>query len=288
MNVFARSAEARRRAFWTEQMDAAYDLMDEFRRYPVRECGEPLVSLRAAARSAGVALAFSRTKFMGTRQRLFQLRAGLIPRLLAAARDLRRRGWVLKIEDGYRTRAMQKQAGCAPRVFDCVLRRAIWERSGRMPSAAFMLKRLTAVIATRPKIGTHMSGSALDISVLRAEDGREVERGAGYLEMSELTPMATPFISVQARRNRAAITELMAKHGFIAYPCEFWHYSQGDIYAERLQQTGRPGRYGAVDWNPETGRTVPLADPDALLNSLEEIEAAIGEALRRHAGRMPH
>lgn len=283
MKVSVCSDDKRRRAFWTEQMDAASALMDKFRRYPVRECGEPLVSLRSVARAAGVALAFSRTKFMGTRPRLFYLRAGLIPGILAAAREMRARGWVLKIEDGYRTRAMQKQSGCAPRIFDLVLRRILWENGGQTPPPEFMLKRLTAVIATRPKIGTHMSGSALDISVLRADDGREVERGGPYLEISERTPMASPFVSGQARRNRAAITALMARHGFIAYPYEFWHYSQGDVYAELLRKTGRPGRYGAVDWDPQTGKTIALADPDALLNSLAEIRAALRRALQRQA-----
>lgn len=276
-----RPDESQRRVFWQEQMDAAYELMEQFRRYPVEECGEPLVSLRAAAASAGVELVFASTKHCSGYDRLFVLRAGLVDSVLAIARDLKTRGWILKIEDGYRTRAMQKGIARAPQIFDLILKRILWETGGRDPAPEFMLRRITAVIATMPKIGTHMSGSALDISVMQAKDGREVDRGGPYLEISELTPLASPFIPARARQNRDTITAIMARHGFIAYPYEFWHYSQGDIYAEYLQKTGKPARYGAVDWDSRTGKVKPLDNPETLLNSLEEIEAEIRHALAR-------
>ena len=285
MTVTARPDDSLRRAYWQEQMDAAYELMQQFQRYPVAECGEPLVSLREAAAGAGVEMFFSSTKFMGKSPRLFVLREGLVDSVLAIARDMNQRGWVLKIEDGYRTRAMQKDAGRSPKNFDLVLRRILWETGGQTPTPAFMLRRITAVIATMPKIGTHMSGSALDISVVRARAGKDVDRGGPYLEISELTPMASPFVSAHARRNRAAITSLMQRHGFIAYPYEFWHYSQGDVYAEYLPQTGKTGRYGAVDWDPQTGKTIPLTHPEELLNSLEEIQIEIEQSLARQPSR---
>jgi len=283
MNMI-RPDEALRRAYWKEQMDAAYELMEQFLRYPVAECREPLVSLREAAATAGVEMVFSSTQFIGRSPRLFVIRAGLVDSVLAIARDMNQRGWVLKIEDGYRTLVMQKDAGRTPQHFDLVLRRVLWETGGQVPTPEFMLRRITAVIATMPKIGTHMSGSALDISVVQASDGKDVDRGGPYLEISELTPMASPFVSAPARRNREAIMSLMKRHGFIAYPYEFWHYSQGDVYAEYLPQTGKPGRYGAVDWDPQTGKTTPITHPEDLLNSLEEIRIEIERSLARKYG----
>ncbi|MBU4247843.1 MAG: hypothetical protein KKG09_10460 [Verrucomicrobia bacterium] len=281
LNIQIRPDESQRRAFWKEQMDAAYELAEQFRRYPVEECNEPLLSLREAAASAGVEMIFSRTKHCSGYDRLFFLREGLVDSVLAIARDMKSRGWVLNIEDGYRTRAMQKGIAQVPQVFDLILQRVLWETGSRVPAPEFMLRRITAVIATMPKIGTHMSGSALDISVMQAGDGMEVDRGGPYLEISELTPLASPFISARARKNRAAITALMARHGFSAYPYEFWHYSKGDAYAEYLQKTGKPARYGAVDWDQRTGNVTPLDNPETLLNSLEEIEAEIRHALAR-------
>ena len=43
-----RKDEDLRRAYWTEQMDAAYAFMRRMLEYPVQDCGEPLVSLRDA------------------------------------------------------------------------------------------------------------------------------------------------------------------------------------------------------------------------------------------------
>lgn len=283
MNVKTRPDEARRRAFWSEQMDAAFVLTEEFRRYPVRECGETFVSLRDTARSAGVEMLLSSTEFMGKCPRLFFLREGLIDSILAVARDMKARGWLLKIEDGYRTYEMQKTGGRAPCVFDALLQCVLRETGGRIPSPKLMLRRLTAVVATMPKLATHMSGSALDISVVQADDGQDVDRGGPYLEISELTPMASPFVSDRAQQNRVDITALMERHGFMAYPYEFWHYSQGDVFAESLLKTGKPGRYGAVNWDSKTGKTTPLTDQEGLLNSLEDIQAEIKNALARQS-----
>ena len=45
--------DATRRAYWSEQFDAAYRLMfDTVLPYAVSECGEPLVSLQEAAAAA--------------------------------------------------------------------------------------------------------------------------------------------------------------------------------------------------------------------------------------------
>lgn len=48
---------ASRRAYWTAQMDAADEFMRRALRYPVAECGEPVVSLRDAASADGVEVA---------------------------------------------------------------------------------------------------------------------------------------------------------------------------------------------------------------------------------------
>ena len=273
--------EKERRAYWTAQMEAGHDFMAAAAAYPVAECGEAIGSLTEAAREAGVEVAFSSTRTADIWERQYYLRRGLLAPFVAAARAMNRRGWVLKVEDAYRTREMQAGLSRFPAVFDRVLRSTQWERDGAIPSRELLLRRLSVLIAMRPKTGTHLSGTAMDISVEKRGSGEALDRGGPYLEMSAVTPMACPFLSPEARRNRDAITALLAEHGFVAYPFEFWHYSRGDVYGEMLARTGRPARYGAVDLDPATGRVSAMADPLAPLNTAEEVERQMAEALRR-------
>jgi D-alanyl-D-alanine dipeptidase len=250
--------------------------------YPVEECGEPMASLADAARESGVEVEFSPKPHVLGLPRLYYLRAGQVAGFVAAARAMNRRGWVMRVEDGYRTRQMQRHLGRAPNVFDAILRSVTWELEGRTPEAAFFLRRSMTLIALMPKIGTHMSGSAIDISVLDRATRREIDRGKPYLEMSELTPMASPFVTEAQRRNRREITGVMREHGFTEYPYEFWHYNSGDAYAEMLGQTGRPARYGAIDWEgPGHEAVKPIARPNEPLNTAADIEAEIAAALKR-------
>jgi D-alanyl-D-alanine dipeptidase len=142
----------------------------------------------------------------------------------------------------------------------------------------FLRHRLAAVVASCPRVGTHMSGSAIDVSVL-AMDGRAVDRGGPYLTLSEVTPMDSPFVTEEAQRSRAQITSLMARHGFSTYPFEFWHYNGGDACDEFLRRSGTAARYGAVDVDPATGRVTPITKPEKQLNSAQEIQERIDEVL---------
>ena len=272
-----------RRTYWTEQLEAAYHFMfDMVLPYPVAECGEPLVPLRQAAEVAHVTVQFSERPHALGLPRLHLLRDGQIPAFVAAAAEMNERGWVMRVEDAYRTPQMQKHLGRMPQVFDAVLESVMWELGGVTPSPEFMFRRCSALVASVPKFGTHMSGSAIDISVMQLDDPqREIDRGTPYLEMSALTPMASPFASDEARRNRQEITALMRRHGFVDYPWEFWHYSSGDAYEQVLLDTGRPAIYGAVQWDPATNQVTPLPRPEQPLNSFDEIRAEIDAALTR-------
>ncbi len=275
--------EATRRAYWTGQFDDAHRFMfDTVLPYPVDECGEPLVSLQDAARAADVTVQFSTRPHVRGLPRLFYLRDGQIPGFIGAAAEMNERGWVMRVEDGYRTPEMQKYLGRTPEVFDAVLQSVMWELGGELPTPEFMFRRCSALVASVPKFGTHMSGSAIDISVMQLEDpSREVDRGAPYLEMSALTPMGSPFVSDAARRNRRDITALMRRHGFVDYPYEFWHYSSGDAYEQVLLKTGRPAIYGAVAWDAASNAVTPLPQPERPLNSHDEIRTEIDAALGR-------
>ena len=272
-----------RRAFWTGKLDEAYAFMQRVRQAPVKECGEPLVSLAEAAQAAGVELEFSGKPHVLGLPRLYFLREGLIGPLLAAARDMLARGWVMRIEDGFRTREMQRQLALQPYTFDIILKRVLWELDGKRLTAEFMQRRLSVLVANAPQVGTHMSGSAIDISVLDSTSGVEIERGGAYLEMSELTPMDSPFVSRAAQDNRAAITALMEGHGFVAYPWEFWHYNTGDAYGAVLRRLDQPARYGPIDVDFSTGSVQSIQSALEELNSVADIEKMLDLARQRAA-----
>jgi D-alanyl-D-alanine dipeptidase len=268
-------------SYLAKQLDEAYDFMMEAVRRPVAECGEALVSLEKAVADAGVDVEFSRKPHALGLPRLFFLREGQINGFLQATAEMNRRGWAMRIEDGYRSRKMQKFIGLDPSVFDVILRVVIRELGGRTPSPEHMFKRALTLVAQIPKTGTHMSGSALDISVIDRNTGLDVDRGAPYLEMSELTPMDSPFISTAARKNRQEITAIMRDAGFVEYPYEFWHYSSGDVYEDILYDRPGPARYGAVDRVPDSGIIQAIPNPELPLNDMDEIKNEIEAALRR-------
>ena len=280
-----RADEEQRRQYWKKEMDSAYAFMLEILDYPVAECGEPVASLPEAAASAGVKVFFSPLPHARGLPRLFFLRAGILKDFLSAAEEMNRRGWAIRVEDAYRTREMQKYNALRPEVFPFVLAKTRWELGGAMPGVELLRRRMAAVIAMSPKVGTHCGGSAVDISVVSLKDGTEIDRGGPYIEISEKTPMGSPFVSAEAQRNRAEITALMARHGFQTYPFEFWHYNKGDAYDEKLRGSGRPARYGAVDIEAATGAVTAVADPTAPLNSEQEIGELITRAMNEGDGQ---
>jgi D-alanyl-D-alanine dipeptidase len=277
--------DAARRAYWTEQLEQGYEVVQQLIAFPVQECGERFASLTEAAADAKVEMLFSTSKIAGDLDRIFVMRESLVRDVMTIAREMNERGWVLKIEDGFRTLEMQRQLGRKPAVFDQILNRCIWECGGAMPPVELVFRRAIVMIANIPKIGTHMSGSAIDISVFHRDDGTEVWRGYPYLEVSEHTPMRSPFVAPEFLENRLAITAAMEKHGFIHFPFEFWHFNKGDAGAQILTGRTEPARFGAVNWNPRTNEITPVADPQAVLNPLPVIEKEIAAAMERAHNR---
>jgi D-alanyl-D-alanine dipeptidase len=273
------SSDAARRAYWTAQMEAAWEFMQRIFAYPVAECGEPVLPLPAAAAEAGVEVACCSQPHVNGEPRIFRLRRGLAPAFLAAAREMNERGWVLKLEDVFRTVEMQRGNARRDDIFLEVLKLTQWECGHRTPPLPLLIRRLGALIACAPKVGTHMAGSAMDVTVLDRDTGEEVDRSGSYPAIYEGTPMESPFISETARRNREEITALMRRHGFVTYPWEFWHYNAGDAYAEYLRGTGRPARYGPVHVNLADGSVSPISEPNTLLNTSGEIQELMERVL---------
>ena len=273
--------EAARRAYWAEQMEQGYAIVEKLIAFPVNECGERFASIPDAAAAANVEMQFSTSKIAGDLDRVYFLRESLVRDVITIGREMNERGWILRIEDGFRSLDMQRQLVRKPSVFDTVLKKCIWELGGAIPTTEMMFRRAIVLTANMPKIGAHMSGSAIDISVFRRDDGTEVWRGYPYLEMSECTPMRSPFVAPEHVATRLDICSMMEKHGFIHFSFEFWHFDKDDAGVHILTGNPAPCRFGPVNWNPQTNEVTPVEDPLALLNPLPVIEREIAAALER-------
>ncbi len=273
--------ETERRQYWSKQIEAAHGFMEKIHEYPVVECGEPMISLRQAVKDSRLTVKFSDTKIADKYERVFYLREGLIKNFLAVAKELNDRGWFLKVEDCFRTRNMQKYAGFQNSVFNAILKKVIWEKNGEIPSPELMFRRFRSFIANSPRSCTHITGSAIDISVYQASNLSQLDCGSRYMQMSELTFMDSPFISEEATKNRREIKRILKKYGFIAYPFQFWHFSQGDAYAEYISKSGKGARYGAINFDLSNGKIVPLDNPEKSLYSIGQIQEKIESALKR-------
>jgi len=270
-----------RRAYWTEQMDAGYELIERVIPVEVQECREGFASLPDAAVETGVEMLFSNSKIAGELERVLFMRESLVQRVMDVGRDMNDRGWILKIEDGYRSLDMQGQLGRKPQLFDVILQKCIWECGGEIPPVELVFRRANVLISNNPKVGTHMSGSAIDVSVFRRDDGSEVWRGNSYLEMSERTPMRSPFVEPDALQNRLEITAMLEARGFVHFPYEFWHFNQDDAMGHVLTENPAPARFGPVHWDPRTNRVTTVDNPTNLLTPLPIIQREIEAALQR-------
>jgi D-alanyl-D-alanine dipeptidase len=260
-------------------MDAAQEFVQRLLEYPLAECGEPLCCLRERAREAGVEMVCPDGKKLGRFGRTFYVRQSLVEKIFRAAEALLARGYVLWIEDGYRSPGRQAQGARSDYCLRNVLAKVRWELNGREPTAEEVFRRMAVWTATTPKFANHTSGSALDVWLLHRRDGSRADLGAPYPEFSERTPMDSPFISAEARRHRRLLCEALAEEDFLPYPYEFWHFSHGDADYEMLAGAGRPARFGPVHWRPADGGLTPVADPLAPFITLEDIRPRLAGLL---------
>jgi len=273
------------RVYWTDRMDQAALFMQQMRDYPIVDCGERLLPMSMVTEN--LAVSFSESKINNYYPRIFSLREGLLPSFRDIAAEINARGWILRVEEGYRTPTMQRELSRTSKLFDAILQKVLWELRGEIPSPDFMLQRVGALIATRCRVGTHISGSAIDVSIVDQATGRDVDRGGPYCEFSEKSPMNSPFISECARMNRREIERICLGHGWVAYPFEFWHFSKGDVYAENLSRSGRPARYGPVEYDGLNCRIIGEQEADELLEPVEFYESEILASLARLASFDP-
>jgi D-alanyl-D-alanine dipeptidase len=192
---------------------------------PVDEAGSPatrragLVDVHRHGPGIGVQLVYrTRRNLTGRRLPGYCREWALL--LEPAARDLarvqrhlRRRGLGLLVLDAYRP----------ARASRALVR---WAReSGRGDLVGIY-------IASRSR---HNTGSAVDLTLVRAADGKRLRMGSGY---DELGPRAhTRSAAGRALHNRLVLERAMERFGFSGYWREWWHFEHRVLGARHLDLT---------------------------------------------------
>jgi D-alanyl-D-alanine dipeptidase len=113
--------------------------------------------------------------------------------------------------------ALASDSGCRLKIFDAFrpheAQQLLWDTA---PDRAYVAD---------PAIGSnHTRGTAIDLTLVD-RDGRELDMGTGFDEMTSLSHHFNPEVSAAAQANRQLLLGIMADAGFAHIPHEWWHYA---------------------------------------------------------------
>lgn len=113
-------------------------------------------------------------------------------------RDLARQGLGVKVFDGYRPLSVQQK---------------MWN----------LIRDERYVSNPAVNRGRHTRGTAIDLTLVD-KHGRELDMGTAFDDFTERAHSEHPHLPSRVKRNRAILTKAMTRHGFEAYPYEWWHF----------------------------------------------------------------
>jgi len=162
-----------------------------------------MVSLRKQVPGIVLDLKYASSgNFMG--QRLYPritntyLRKSAATALLAVQKELRAKGLGIKVFDAYRPYSVTEK---------------MWEpvKDDRY--------------AADPKKGSgHNRGIAIDLTLIRLRDKKELDMGTGFDNFTDTAHHLFQQLPETVLNNRLLLRSLMEKHGFKALDTEWWHY----------------------------------------------------------------
>jgi D-alanyl-D-alanine dipeptidase len=119
--------------------------------------------------------------------------------LALVQKDLRERGYGLKIFDAYRPYAVTRK---------------FWD-----------LVHDERYVANPSKGSGHNRGIAVDLTLIDLKTGRELVMPTGFDNFTDSAHHDFMNLSAAVLKNRALLKQTMEKYGFISFPTEWWHYS---------------------------------------------------------------
>jgi D-alanyl-D-alanine dipeptidase len=119
--------------------------------------------------------------------------------LKKAQADFEKRGYRIKIFDGYRPYSATVK---------------FYE----------LMKGDTTYVANPYKGSRHNRGCAIDMTIIDKSTGKEVQMPSEYDAMQKESWPSTPIADPQVRKNRDVLIQVMEKNGFKVYSTEWWHF----------------------------------------------------------------
>lgn len=140
--------------------------------------------------------------------------------LLRVQKELDSLGYSLKIYDAYRPqKAVDAFVSWAKDEADTL------QKAHFYPEVA--KKDLIPLQYIAAKSG-HTRGSTVDLTLIRQEDGKELDMGSSYDYFGPISHHGTNLITPVQEANRNLLRDVMLRNGFQLYPEEWWHYTLQD------------------------------------------------------------
>ena len=131
--------------------------------------------------------------------------------------ELKTRGYCLKVFDGYRPqRAVNHFISWAKISGDTIMKHQFYPDVDK--------KNLFNLGYISSRSG-HSRGSTIDLTIINANTGEEVDMGGPYDFFGELSHHNFNDISDLQKKNRQLLKMVMMKYGFKPYAQEWWHYT---------------------------------------------------------------
>ena len=165
---------------------------------------------------------YSNYNFVGCRVDGYQQPVALATReatmaLAKVARDLRKKGYIIKIYDSYRPQM----------AVDHFVR---WSKDmNDMKTKADFYPEFTDKTTLFPtyiaRHSGHSKGSTIDLTIVDASTLQDVDMGGTFDYFGNRSHYITRGLTPQQKANRKILHDAMMKHGFDYYPEEWWHFT---------------------------------------------------------------
>lgn len=130
------------------------------------------------------------------------LRRGPAEKLRAAQAEFATMGYGLKIFDGYRPLSVQ------------------WKMWEVYPQPGY--------VADPRKGSRHNRGAAVDVTLIRLDNGAELIMPTPYDDFTERAHRNFNGLPAEVIHNRDLLERVLTKHGFVGLPTEWWHFDDRD------------------------------------------------------------
>lgn len=233
---------------------------------PIEESTEKLVFLPKLFQECGLSISLSDFPFnqacgeWGGKPRVFWVRESMANRLAILSKALAGVDIMFHIEDAFRPVGVQE---------GLFKRRVNWIQSDH-PEWNWnkVLLEAKSKTAVSPRLASHKSGAAIDITLRRISSGLPLDLGNKYPEGGALVAVDCPFVTAEQWQTRQLFVNSFRMAGFEIYDGEDWHASYLDNLAgikEGKIVKGYSAKYGPIrEFDYATGEIISFYEKEDL------------------------